>query len=777
MALIGSCVMVSVLAGSVMSGSAMGMVQDCDPARMFARAVFESSRARDLLVGDLDGDGLDDLIVLTEPIVGSGVRVHLSVDGFGASASYGSFRTINGDLGDVDGDGDLDLVVFAYEEDGIYTILNNGDGTFAEPIGSQLGLLGWNVQELMLGDMDGDGAMDVVLRLFSSPYGVSVCANEGAGSFGVAQVTGSNGYAGDSALGDVDDDGDLDVMLAGELNSLDMVVLENDGLGGLSRVETDVSSTTNSGLLSGADIDGDGDLDLAIKGTSGGRVHRNDGGGVYTEILSFPMSGGSDALDWRDVDGDGDPDLVHVYEPRVYWYENLGAGMFGTERVVRAGSLVRHGAFAEPGRVDIAFVSGDSIGMLESIDGDAYDQPEVVDEGWDFVGSILVFDVDNNGHRDVLVGINDFGFAFAHTRYSDAGGFTHALELSTGSNGAYEPAQIRNSVRKDFVTMSGDQIYTLKNTGTGGLAIWRTMSTGSDTIRSPKIVDFDSDGFDDIFNLNMTNNGIDTRRNLRQTGFNEGRFGAPVTHDLGIASPWSLWVGDLSGDGIVDAVITTRRLGAGPDELVVVLGNPDGTFSTAQSFGTDGSNTTARVGDVDNDGDLDVLHATGTDTILRVLLNDGSGAFVLQTQDIGVETNRFELGDLDSDGVLDLVSLDFQTSSFSVMTGDGAGGFTRAGRYDHGLEAASLAIGDVNADSMLDVLIGSTNTATNAELMIFTQRCVELEVCTADLTGDGALDFFDLSELLTNQVDYNGDTAFDFFDLSAFLQDFAQGCP
>ena len=779
MGYIGSCVVVSVLAGSVMSGLAMGMVQDCDPARMFARPVVEVDRARDVLVADLDGDGLDDLVSLIDPNAGVGLEVRLGKDGLGAPVGYGSFVSIDGDIGDADGDGDLDIVVYSYVEDGIYTYLNNGDGTFAAPVGSQVGLLGWNVQELLLGDMDGDGAMDVVLRLFSSPYGAAVCLNDGSGLFGTAVATGSGLYAGDSELGDFDDDGDLDVLIAGEINSFDMVVLENDGLGGLTRVETDVSSSQNSGLVAVSDIDGDGDMDIAIKGGSGGRVHRNDGGGVYTEIFSFPMSAGSDELDWRDVDGDGDVDLVHVLEPRVSWYENLGSGMFGPEMVVRAGSLVRHGVFVEPGRVDIAFVSDDTMGVLESIGGGAYDQPEVVDEGWDYVGSILVFDVDNNGYRDVLLGFSDFGFEFAHTRYYDGSGFTHALELSTGSFGPYEPAQIRNSVRKDFVTMSGDQIYTLKNTGTGGLAIWRTMSTGSDSISTPKIVDFDSDGYDDIINLNHTNDGIDTRRNLRQTGFNEGRFGAPMTHDLGIDAPWSLWVGDLNGDGIVDAIITTRRLGSGadPDELVVVLGNPDGSFSTAQSFETDGSNTTVRVGDVDNDGDLDVLHATGTDTILRVLVNDGSGAFVLQTQDVGFETNRFELGDLDNDGVLDLVSLDFQTSSFFVMTGDGLGGFVRAGRYDHGLEAASLALGDVNSDSMLDVLIGSTNTATNAELMTFIQRCVEVEGCDPDLTGDGALDFFDLSELLTSQLDYNGDTSFDFFDLSAFLTDFGEGCP
>ncbi len=50
-------------------------------------------------------------------------------------------------------------------------------------------------------------------------------------------------------------------------------------------------------------------------------------------------------------------------------------------------------------------------------------------------------------------------------------------------------------------------------------------------------------------------------------------------------------------------------------------------------------------------------------------------------------------------------------------------------------------------------------------------------VCAADLTGDGALDFFDLSALLQGQVDWNGDTTFDFFDISSYLSAFGAGCP
>ncbi len=49
--------------------------------------------------------------------------------------------------------------------------------------------------------------------------------------------------------------------------------------------------------------------------------------------------------------------------------------------------------------------------------------------------------------------------------------------------------------------------------------------------------------------------------------------------------------------------------------------------------------------------------------------------------------------------------------------------------------------------------------------------------CSPDITGDGQLDFFDISMFLTDRVDYNNDTVFDFFDIASFLTEFSGGCP
>ena len=57
------------------------------------------------------------------------------------------------------------------------------------------------------------------------------------------------------------------------------------------------------------------------------------------------------------------------------------------------------------------------------------------------------------------------------------------------------------------------------------------------------------------------------------------------------------------------------------------------------------------------------------------------------------------------------------------------------------------------------------------------------EACPADLTGDGVLDFFDVSAFLAAYsamdpaADFTGDGVYNFFDVSAFLNTYSAGCP
>jgi hypothetical protein len=76
----------------------------------------------------------------------------------------------------------------------------------------------------------------------------------------------------------------------------------------------------------------------------------------------------------------------------------------------------------------------------------------------------------------------------------------------------------------------------------------------------------------------------------------------------------------------------------------------------------------------------------------------------------------------------------------------------------------------------------STNNVQRYQGTLFISSLPPVE-CPADLTGDGQLNFFDVSAFLSAfaamepEADFTGDGQFNFFDVSAFLTAFAEGCP
>ena len=88
-----------------------------------------------------------------------------------------------------------------------------------------------------------------------------------------------------------------------------------------------------------------------------------------------------------------------------------------------------------------------------------------------------------------------------------------------------------------------------------------------------------------------------------------------------------------------------------------------------------------------------------------------------------------------------------------------------------------MAVSDLNMDGGSDLLSVS---GSDRQLRAYYGSPSS---CTADLNGDGELNFFDVSAFLVAfnagdlSVDFNGDGMLNFFDVSAFLTDYNAGCP
>jgi Tol biopolymer transport system component len=168
------------------------------------------------VAGDLDSDGDVDLFSKEES---AGYTVMLG-DGAGSLSRHWTYEDTTamllGDmaLGDVDNDGDLDAVITNGHFQSIsypaLAFFNDGTGQFVDS-GQQLSAV--RNAGVSLGDLDGDGDLDLVLTDYMEPC--QIWLNDGSGQFIDSGFRfGDDQFYRHAHLGDLDGDGDLDIVLA-----------------------------------------------------------------------------------------------------------------------------------------------------------------------------------------------------------------------------------------------------------------------------------------------------------------------------------------------------------------------------------------------------------------------------------------------------------------------------------------------------------------------------------------------------------------------------------
>jgi len=254
-------------------------------------------------VGDLDGDGRPDLVVVNSD---AGTVTVLLNDGdrqlVGAGRLAVGTSPVIADLGDVNGDGVLDLAVTA--SDHMSVALGRGDGSFDTPVPySSPGML-WATRLL---DINRDGIVDVVATN-ASENSLRTWIGEGGGS-----LFNAGGYEIPGApLGftnaDVDGNGSVDLLVA---HTFGMSVMLGDGEGGFVRVD-EVTAGVDPRAVAVADFDNDGRLDAAIVNSSSQDVTLTIGGGNgdFEVAATYAVGILPSGIEAGDFNEDGVPDIV-----------------------------------------------------------------------------------------------------------------------------------------------------------------------------------------------------------------------------------------------------------------------------------------------------------------------------------------------------------------------------------------------------------------------------------------------------------------------------------
>ena len=217
--------------------------------------------------------------------------------------------------GDVDGDGDLDMLLAGTEyvsagsgRSYVRLFYNNGNGTFSGVVPSLPAV--FNGAFAAWADYDNDGDLDLFYSgaIYRQDFGTFTLVNN--------LIPGIQ--YGQAAWGDYDGDGDLDLAVSGGIGSTTFItrIYRNDGNDTFTLIDAPLQGLWYSTIAWG-DVDGDGDLDLAISGaaaqntsiSANGRIYRNDGNDQFLEVASF-LGAVSGNITWGDVTGDGLLDLA-----------------------------------------------------------------------------------------------------------------------------------------------------------------------------------------------------------------------------------------------------------------------------------------------------------------------------------------------------------------------------------------------------------------------------------------------------------------------------------
>ena len=665
------------------------------------------------IVGDLNGDGKDDL-VLVQPYGGNCTRAHGTVapqtvipcgasifvfisngDGtFAVPANYSVTGSSlqGGLLTDIDGDGKLDVLAFdSSTPAAVIEMLGNGDGTFQTP--STLGQLTTNAPNNMIfADFNGDGKIDFAGQ---TETGIQVTLATGAGLFANAPASlstpdGQNGAC-NFTTGDLTGDSKPEIVSFNcNANTVTVYVNQGDGSFGTG-VYYNNNGDQNQGVYDGmvADMNGDGKNDVVVINDNAADVSvflGHGDGSLSVEPSSYAVGGYA----WNtpliaDFNGDGLMDVVEsddLYS--LVYLQGYGDGTFRASPTYDLPNSFGQSAYT------YSVATGDFNG--------------------DGIADVVVGQVRNYASTGVVVylGKGDGSFYPGDT-YGTSANMSYVAVGDFNGDGKLDIAAIDrdNSLVQIFLG-DGDGTFSIG-------AAYITSPAGNSSSQNLVVGDFDKDGKLDIAVANSNTQDVGVL-----LGHGDGTFAGAVSYPLSGFSAYDIKAADLNGDGYLDLAVTAYTDGPPAIGILLANSNAPGTFANVQFVTVSGDPNNVALGDLNKDGKIDmaVTERAGLsfNGQIEIFLNDGTGTFAAAPTTYpasalgGAAGDSWPLDiqmfDMNGDGNLDLVYLNDDYGTLAVALGNGDGTIAAPTEFPSTEYVAGLALADVNGDGATDVLTG-----------------------------------------------------------------------
>ncbi|MDQ2769052.1 MAG: FG-GAP-like repeat-containing protein [Bacteroidota bacterium] len=226
-------------------------------------------------------------------------------------------------------------------------------------------------------------------------------------------------------------------------------------------------------------------------------------------------------------------------------------------------------------------------------------------------------DIDGDGDLDMLVALSSGTGPVGVYFNNGSGGFTAPISVSGSANSSYVAlGDVDNDGDLDFAVTdyNNARVVVRLNNGSGGFGAGSNVAVGTNP-NAVVLADVNGDGALDILTSNI---GVAVLSVSLNNNDGSGSFAPSVAYTLPATSA-GLAVGDVDADGDLD-VVTGSNQNSNPG-FYLVLNSGSGTFGTASSIGASDKMYYLALADLDNDGDLDLTGAAGNGSSLFVRLN------------------------------------------------------------------------------------------------------------------------------------------------------------